>query len=302
MSMHPQVSVVMAAYNTAAYIEEAIDSVLNQSVSNLELIIVDDGSTDNTAAIISYRLTDRRIRYTKIENSGSPTARNIGIKMARAPYIAFIDSDDLWPSHKLERQLAVIVGTENSAVIGAVQRFIVNGNGEREFLSISIPPEQRSQAQYRDALLSLELNQMSCFNTLLAPTKVIQQGGLWDPSFVTAHDWENWLRLSDVLEFRVLPETLYFYRKHPKSTTRKNTYKKALHHQFNVVDKYAPAGILGALKARGYKAKRYEPFIDADIDSGRRGLALAVLMRSLLDSNLFFTRSGLRILKRILMD
>jgi glycosyltransferase involved in cell wall biosynthesis len=300
MSIQPQVSVIMSAYNTAAYIEEAIDSVLNQTVANVELIIVDDGSTDSTAEIISNRLSDQRVLYTKIVNSGSPIARNVGRKMARAPYIAFIDSDDLWPSHKLERQLDEISAGENSAVIGAVQRFIVDGNGEREFLSISYPPAQTSQSQYRDALLSLELNQMSCFNTLLAPTKIIQQFGLWDPNFVTAHDWENWLRLSGVLEFKTIEEPMYFYRKYPNSSTRKNSYRTALYYQCEVVNKYATKSFFGAMNVRCYKAIRYEPFINAALNNKNRFLALLIFLQSTFNSNLIFSRNGLRILFRIL--
>ncbi|MBB3170080.1 glycosyltransferase family 2 protein [Simiduia aestuariiviva] len=301
MTVQPQVSVVMSAYNTAEYIGAAIDSVLNQTVSNLELIVVDDGSTDQTATVIERYLSSGRVYYKKIENSGSPNARNVGIKMAKAPYIAFIDSDDLWPLDKLDRQLAIITKVRDTAVLGAVQRFLITETGDRQLLSTSYPPEKLTNTQYLDALLSLGLNQMSCFNTILAPTEIIQREGLWDPRFKTAHDWENWLRLSKALDFKAIQEPLYFYRKHPTSTTRKNSYSTALRHQINVVDKYVPKGLWGLLKARRYKARRYEPFINAAIDDGLRFQAFVVFLRSISDSNLVFSRSGLRVLKRILL-
>lgn len=102
----PLVSVVMPAYNCAAYIAEAIDSVLRQTYENWELLIVDDGSEDGTAEVVG-RYTDPRIRYSRNpENSGAAVSRNNGIAAAGGEYIAFLDSDDVWLPEKLERQIA----------------------------------------------------------------------------------------------------------------------------------------------------------------------------------------------------
>jgi glycosyltransferase involved in cell wall biosynthesis len=297
----PVVTVIMAAFNSADYISEAIDSVLSQTMGRLELIIVDDGSTDATARIVERYSHDKRVQLIEIPNSGSPTARNVGIKKASAPYIAFIDSDDLWPTYKLERQLAVIKVYSGVAVLGAVQRFTVDGNGDKKFQYISYPPQYKNSESYLNELLSVDLFQMSCFNTILAPTAIIQQFGLWDPSFVTAHDWENWLRLSQTIEFKSIPEPLYFYRKHKASTTRKNRHTKALHFQFKVIDKYSKNGIKGFFKARCYKSLRYEPFIYAYIDSGQRGRATLLLLSSILYSNFILTRAGLRAFRKIIL-
>ena len=98
------VSVVMPAYNSEKYIAESIESVLNQTFKNFEIIVVDDGSTDNTRKIISdYK--DNRIRYYYQENLGSGAARNLGLSNSRGNWIAFLDSDDLWNPVKLEEQL-----------------------------------------------------------------------------------------------------------------------------------------------------------------------------------------------------
>ena len=101
------VSIIMPSYNTASFIEETIQSVLNQTYTNWELIIVDDCSSDDSLSIIQkYARIDSRIRYLRTDKpSGSPTLpRNMGIKEAKGRYIAFLDSDDIWLPNKLSDQ------------------------------------------------------------------------------------------------------------------------------------------------------------------------------------------------------
>ena len=104
--MNELVSVIMPSYNTASYISDSIKSVLAQTYSNWELIIVDDCSTDNTDAIVAEFLSDKRIRYYKNPyNSGAAQSRNRALREAKGRYIAFLDSDDLWLPEKLEKQI-----------------------------------------------------------------------------------------------------------------------------------------------------------------------------------------------------
>lgn len=101
---NPLISVIIPTYNRAYCLAESINSVLNQTYLNIELIIVDDGSTDNTSSVVSL-INDNRIRYIKLPiNSGACRARNIGIKKARGEFITFNDSDDVWKKNKLEEQ------------------------------------------------------------------------------------------------------------------------------------------------------------------------------------------------------
>lgn len=105
--MNDLVSIVMPSYNTGRFIKETIQSVLNQTYENWELIIVDDCSTDNTDKVIQPFLIDRRIRYLKNKkNSGAAVSRNRALKAAKGKWIAFLDSDDLWEQDKLEEQIA----------------------------------------------------------------------------------------------------------------------------------------------------------------------------------------------------
>lgn len=101
------VSIIMPAYNAEEYIGESIESVINQSYKNWELIIVDDCSTDQTSKIIQkYKRNDNRIKYIKMSiNSGAAKSRNEGIRLSKGVYIAFLDSDDLWKENKLLHQI-----------------------------------------------------------------------------------------------------------------------------------------------------------------------------------------------------
>ena len=100
------VSIVMPSYNTASYIEKSVQSVINQTYTNWELIIVDDCSTDNTDEVLS-KIHDDRTRYFKNDkNSGAAVSRNKALREARGQWIAFLDSDDLWMPEKLEKQIA----------------------------------------------------------------------------------------------------------------------------------------------------------------------------------------------------
>lgn len=105
--MNSMISIIMPSYNTANYIEASIESVRHQTYENWELIIVDDCSTDDTDEVVRPFLSDRRIRYLKNEqNSGAAISRNRALREAKGKWIAFLDSDDLWLSEKLEKQVA----------------------------------------------------------------------------------------------------------------------------------------------------------------------------------------------------
>ena len=114
------VSIIMPAYNAERYISQAIDSVIAQTYSDWELIVVDDSSNDSTASIVNrYQKIDDRIKYFKTDNpSGSPTLpRNIAIEKASGRYIAFLDSDDLWLPQKLNQQLSLFERGNNIAIV-----------------------------------------------------------------------------------------------------------------------------------------------------------------------------------------
>lgn len=123
------VSIIMPSYNTAKYIAESIQSVLDQTYKNLELIIVDDFSTDNTDEIVRPFLVDERIHYLKNElNSGAAVSRNRALREAKGRWIAFLDSDDLWMPEKLEKQISFMETNDYSFSYTEYEEIDVNGN------------------------------------------------------------------------------------------------------------------------------------------------------------------------------
>lgn len=119
----PVLSVVMPTYNVELYVQDAVGSVLNQTLTDLELLVVDDGSTDTTRQLVEKMATaDRRIKLTVIENSGNGRARNIGIEQARGKYLTFADSDDIVPAAAYEKMVRSLTETGSDFVCGAFER------------------------------------------------------------------------------------------------------------------------------------------------------------------------------------
>lgn len=134
------VSVILPVYNRAGYVKEAIQSVLDQSYAPKEVIVVDDGSTDATPDVI--RSFGDAITYVRQENTGAGAARNAGILRASEDFVSFIDSDDLWPSHKIERQVrAFDERPELDLVFGFVEQFICPSLSRAERDAIACPAE-----------------------------------------------------------------------------------------------------------------------------------------------------------------
>ena len=119
----PKISVIIPIYNDALYIQEAIKSVLSQTIEELEIIIINDGSTDNFEEKIEF-FNDPRIRIIEQINSGAAAARNNGIKNAKGKFLAFLDADDIWAPNKLKLQLEVLINREDiNMVYGQVNEF-----------------------------------------------------------------------------------------------------------------------------------------------------------------------------------
>src|ERR1051325_4147820 len=129
--MQHRVSIIMPAYNAGRYVEEAIRSVVGQSYADWELIVVDDGSTDETANIVrAYTATDNRVRYLHQENGRQGKARNTGVANSTGSLVAFLDADDLWLSEKLELQVHALQEMEADLVYSAGFVFVEGDAGD----------------------------------------------------------------------------------------------------------------------------------------------------------------------------
>jgi glycosyltransferase involved in cell wall biosynthesis len=200
----PLVSVVLPTYNRALLLPRAIRSVLNQSYRNLELIVVDDGSTDETERLV-HSIEDDRIRYVSRDNGGPAAARNAGIEVAAGELIAFQDSDDEWLDGKLERQVEALFDSRDSAIL-CVCSYLKSVEDE--------PPSVRRIGAHQLVQagdLRHQTLEMFYFTTptWLVRRAALLRSGLFDTRLPCWEDWELAIRLSDLGEFVLVDETLH---------------------------------------------------------------------------------------------
>lgn len=188
----PLLSVIMPTYNHARYIGEAIDSVLNQSYKNFELIIIDNYSTDNTEEIVaSYN--ENRIKYSKFRNHGIIAAsRNHGIKNSSGKYIAFLDSDDIWLPQKLELQIDLMESNEKIGLSYVLYSHLLEDTSVK---GVFPKPAQRLRG---NVFTSLYRKSVIANSGTMVRTEVFKELGLLDenPKLVTIEDYEMWLRIA----------------------------------------------------------------------------------------------------------
>jgi glycosyltransferase involved in cell wall biosynthesis len=283
------VSVIIPSFNSAQYITECLESVENQTYQNIEIIVIDDGSTDNTEDVVkNLQSKYHNIIYKKIPNSKSPTARNTGILMAKGEYIASIDSDDIWPPYKLEEQVAELLKSPDVVVLGEVHQFTVNDSGEKVWgAKIPLP---NTSGNYLDTILNLSVHKVVNFNTYLMRTTNMHKDGLWNPEFVTAHDWELWARLGKKYKFVHVNKVYQFYRKHEHSTTtaRKNSYSFSLKYQLQMIELHLEKSVKGYLKKCLFKKRRYEETIEILLYRNEVREAAKQLIGAIRDVHFFF--------------
>ncbi|OQX17957.1 MAG: hypothetical protein BWK75_07040 [Candidatus Altiarchaeales archaeon A3] len=203
MKNNPVVSVVIPTYNKVRYLKEAIESVLNQTYLNRDVIVVDDGSTDNTAEIVKS-FNDPRIIYSWHENKGAAAARNTGIKNAHGKYVAFIDSDDLWLKEKLEKQVDFMEKNPDIGLLGTGSYEITD---EGKIWSKKIFPTDNK-------ILQKDLIKYNPFiqTSIMAKREVFDKAGLYDKTFQESEDYELWLRIAKYYKIANLPEPLVMKR------------------------------------------------------------------------------------------
>jgi glycosyltransferase involved in cell wall biosynthesis len=209
----PRVSVVIPAFNTASYIVQAVQSVLTQTYKDFEIIVVDDGSSDNTRDVMApYQ---DRVRYVWQENQERAAARNHGLELAQGELIAFLDSDDVWMPDKLSRQVASLDEHADAVLATVVARNIGPDGQPLKFwgaaYTAGVPAGQVQALHHGSEIL---------FGSSLIPSAVlVRRGALdgvgpFDTRAVPNEDWDMWIRLSGRGPFVHLPEVLCHYRSH----------------------------------------------------------------------------------------
>ena len=200
----PLVSVVMANYNYGRYLAAAVQSVLAQTLRDLELIVVDDGSTDDSLHVLEPFRRDPRLRVVCVEHLGQPRAKNAGIAEATAPYIAFLDADDIWHPEKLKLQLPLFEGRPKVGVVYSRRTLIDESGRELAY--------HQPKLFHGDILSNIFQNNFVCFSSVVVRRAVFEHIGVFDPSLNLAIDYDLWLRVAGHYHFDFVDRPLVQYR------------------------------------------------------------------------------------------
>ena len=201
----PTVSVVIPAYNYGQFVIEAVDSVLTQTFTDFELIVVDDGSTDDTRDRLAPYLD--RIRYIRQENRGLSAARNAGIRAAHGRLIAFLDADDTWMPNKLAVQVPVILAHEDVGLIACTSRRFDE----------PVPGEVPSPATTEISVDELVIRTRFGPGSVICRTECFDACGLFDEELRSAEDRDMWIRIARKYRVLCLEAPLWRYRVHHTS-------------------------------------------------------------------------------------
>jgi glycosyltransferase involved in cell wall biosynthesis len=280
----PLISVIVPAFNASRFLAETLRSACRQTHRDLEIIVVDDGSTDNTSSIAGdFARSDERIRLLKIANSGVSTARNFGIAAARSDLIATLDADDLWHPQKLERQLRIMQSAPLD--VGVVYCW---SSGIDESGDVVLPVWNASLAE-GDVLEDIVRSGiLSNGSTPLMRWAFIEKAGGYDEHLRLCEDWQFYTAMAGVCRFRVIPECLTGYRLTDKSLSMNAIeMERAIQEVTDWISRSWPDLPESVLQDRAGTVDRYLAFLA--IRAGKPRLAARYLARAT------FGRDGVRL-------
>ncbi len=208
------VSVVIPAYNAERTVLQTVESVQNQTLSNIEIIVINDGSHDRTVELIQG-IKDERIKIFSYENGGLPVARNRGISQATGEFISFIDADDMWTPDKLELQLAALQQHPEAGVAYSWTSYFIDGQEESIF---PYHPVFFEGNVYNKLLVN---NFVASGSNILVHKKAIKSVGEFEPTLKSCEDWDFYIRLAAKWHFVVVPKYQILYRQSSNAMTSK---------------------------------------------------------------------------------
>jgi len=228
--------VVIPTHDRAHLVGDAVRSALAQTQGDLEVIVVDDGSTDGTASVIAA-IDDPRVRFLRQPHLGIGAARNHGIRAARGRYLAFLDSDDLWLPDLLANEVPLLDADPGVALVHARARAVGLDGRPRAKVSGQAP---RAPAQ---PLASLLYGNSVATPTALVRRASVEAAGLCDEGLVARVDWDLWLRVARAGEVAFVDGVLALFREHPGRTTGRHgaRYDDVIRSRARVLDNFFTA-------------------------------------------------------------
>lgn len=250
--MNDLVSIIMPSYNTAAYIKQSIESVLKQSYTNWELIIVDDCSSDNTDEVMKS-INDVRVKYLKNEkNSGAALSRNRALREAKGRWIAFLDSDDLWMSEKLEKQIRFM--EKNGYYFSYTNYEEIDIDGNKTGVKITGPKRITKTGMFNYCW-------PGCLTVMFDATKV---GLVQIEDIKKNNDYAMWLKICRKADCYLLDEYLGQYRRGRDGSVSTHSIKTMIGWHYKLFHEAEKMGMVESLVNTGrnlmfgfYKKKKY---------------------------------------------
>lgn len=253
-SQTPVVSVIIPTYNRAHLIGETLQSVLNQTYSHFEILVIDDGSTDQTEMVVRA-LQDERIFYFKQSNAGLPAGpRNVGIQNARGKYLAFLDSDDLWMPNKLACQVDYL---ETHSNVGLLYTQCIGFANQSQEIGGPFPEIDLAKSGWIFDDLILSDNYIPCL-TVMIRGDILHQTGFFNESLRlrAVEDFDLWLRISRVTQMGFLPQVLARYRVHAQGISQAEI--TLLENRLYLLDLYETAEYV---KRKALKRVRFQIYL-----------------------------------------
>jgi glycosyltransferase involved in cell wall biosynthesis len=243
--MSPKVSVVIASYNHAPYIGTAIQSILDQSFQDFEIVITDDSSSDNSADVIR-RFKDPRISLEVLaDNYGPSIAMNSAIRRSHGEFIANLGSDDFFLPHKLEKQIAYLKTNENVAAVFGMPIFVSENGGviDHERREFTFPFSYPQPARHEWLRHFFFVGNCLCHPTVLIRKSVHDQVGLYEPGLMSLADYDLWIRVCLVNEIHVIQDELIGRRllggNRNLSAPRRDTFLRTYFERSRILNHYS---------------------------------------------------------------
>ena len=200
----PKVSVLMSVYNGIPYLQEAVDGILAQTFTDFEFIIVDDGSSDETPAVLDRYTDSRIVRLRNESNLGLTRSLNCGLAVARGEYVARQDADDVSLLGRLARQVSYLDSHPHIALVGTAYVEVREASGNHRVMTMPL--------EHKEISMQLFYQNCFCHGSVMARRACLEAVGGYDEQFEVAQDRDLWLRLAEHFELANLPEPLYHLR------------------------------------------------------------------------------------------
>ena len=235
--MQPTVSVIMAVYNAEAFLDAAVQSILEQSFADFEFIIIDDGSTDRSNAMLQdYARKDNRVRLISRPNKGLTVSLNEGWKLARGEFLARMDADDVAAPDRLRIQVEYLRAHPDVSVLGGAYELIDDAG---RMLTTIVPPTDDATLQEH----ALSGRTPICHPLAMMRRDAVQKVGGYDEEFTVAQDLDLWLKLGEVGKLACVPQVLLRYRQHEESVSEKKQAQQVRNMKLACERAYARRGI-----------------------------------------------------------